>query len=116
MRRALEIKPDYAEAREALLNIFMAQGRFSEAEAIYQQTLVKMPNDAVAHYNLGVTLKEQNRLAEAEACYRQALEIKPDFPEAHNNLGAMLKEQGRLSAAEACYRRALAENSNYAGV
>lgn len=66
-----------------------------------------LPDDALAHYNLGNILGERGFLAEAEASYRRALRIRPDFAEAHSNLGMTLHELGRLSEAEASYRRAL---------
>ena len=66
-----------------------------------------MPNDAEAHYNLGVTLQNLNRLDEAEASYRRALQINPDFAEVHYNLGIILQNLNRLDEAGASYRRAL---------
>ncbi len=89
------------------------KGELQQAEAIYHQVLRMDKNNADAHNNLGVALKEQGKLEEAIACYRRALSLKPDYLEAYNNLGIALEEQGRLEEAIACYRRALSLNPDF---
>ena len=113
-RRALELKPDYAEAHNNLGNALKDQGKLDEAVACYRRALELKPDYAEAHNNLGIALKDQGKLDEAIACYRRALELKPDYAEAHNNLGNALKDQGKLDEAVACYRRALELKPDYA--
>jgi tetratricopeptide (TPR) repeat protein len=72
------------------------------------------PELAVAHYNLGILLKEMGRKEDAEAEYREALRIDPDYAEAHYNLAILLGEMGRKEDAEAEYREALRINPDYA--
>ena len=85
-RRALELKPDHAEAHNNLGNALKDQGKLDEAVACYRQALELKPDYAEAHSNLGNALKDQGKLDEAVACYRRALELKPDYAEAHSNL------------------------------
>jgi protein O-GlcNAc transferase len=73
-----------------------------------------MPDDAEAHYNLGVVLKSAGRLDAAAASYQQAVMLKPDYAGALNNLGNVQKELGQFNGAVASYRRALALNPGYA--
>ena len=113
-RRALELKPDYAEAHNNLGVALKDQGKLDEAVACYRRALELKPDYAEAHNNLGNALKEQGKLDEAIACYRRALELKPDYAEAHNNLGIAFKDQGKLDEAVACYRRALELKPDYA--
>ena len=113
-RRALELKPDYAEAHNNLGTAFKDQGKLDEAVACYRRALELKPDFAEAHNNLGIALKDQGKLDEAVACYRRALELKPDYAEAHNNLGNALKDQGKLDEAVACYRRALELKPDFA--
>ena len=113
-RRALELKPDYAETHNNLGLAFKAQGKLDEAVACCRRALELKPDYAEAHNNLGLAFKAQGKLDEAVACCRRALELKPDYVEAHNNLGAALKQQGKLDEAVACYRRALEMKPDYA--
>ena len=91
-----------------------ATGRKSEAVDANQTAVALSPQDAAAHYNLGITLKELGRLDEAEASYTQAIALKPDFAEAHSNLGYTLQELGRLDEAEASFTQAIALKPDYA--
>ena len=72
------------------------------------------PQDAEAHSNLGVALKQLGRLDESEASYRQAIAVKPNHAGAHSNLGGMLREVGRLDEAEASCRQAIAIKPEFA--
>ena len=85
-RRALELKPDYAEAHNNLGNALQDQGKLDEAVACYRRALELKPDYAEAYNNLGNALRDQGKLDEAVACYRRALELKPDYVEAHSNL------------------------------
>ena len=109
----VERYPESGFAWKALGASLRMQGK--EALHALQKAAELLPDDAEAHYNLGVTLKELGHLAEAEASYRRALQIKPDFAEAHSNLGNTLKELGRLDEAEASHRRALEIKPDFAG-
>ena len=72
------------------------------------------PQDAEAHYNLGIILQELGRLEHAEASYNQAIALKPDLAEAHYNLGVILQELRRLDEAEASYSQAIALKPDFA--
>ena len=87
--------------------VFSKTGKKSEAVDANQRVVHLVPNDAQAHYNLAVSLKELRRLNEAEASYKKAITLKSDFTQAHSNLGNVLKELGRLNEAEASYKKAL---------
>ena len=113
-RRALELKPDFAEAHNNLGIAFKDQGKLDEAVACYRRALELKPDFAEAHNNLGNALKDQGKLDEAVACYRRALELKPDYAEAHDNLGSALEEMGDLQGAEDSFRAALRHNSRFA--
>ena len=53
-RRALELKPDYAEAHTNLGAAFMDQGKLEEAVACCRRALELKPDLAAAHNNLGL--------------------------------------------------------------
>ena len=104
-RTLVEHFPAAGFAWKLLGGALQMQGK--EALPAFQKTAALLPQDAEAHYNLGVVLKNLGQLDEALTHYRQALKIKPDYAEAHSNLGNALKELGRLDEAVACYQQAL---------
>ena len=97
--------PDFGFGWQLLGGTLQMQGK--DALSAFQKVTELLPDDAEAHYNLGVVLKSAGRLDEALASYRRAVALKPDYAEAHSNLGNTLKDLGRLDDAVASYRRAL---------
>ena len=85
-----------------------------EAIAQYQKALEINPNDAEAHYNLGIALLQKGQVDEAMVQFQKALEINPNYAEAHNNLGLVLFQKGQVDEAIAQYQKALEINPDYA--
>ena len=106
-QKAIEIKPDYAEAHNNLGNALAGRGQVDEAIAHYQKALEIKPDYAEAHNNLGNALAGRGQIDEAIAQYQKAMEIKPDYAEAHNNLGSALAVRGQIDEAIAHYQKAL---------
>jgi tetratricopeptide (TPR) repeat protein len=113
-QKAIEIKPNYAEAYYNLGRLFAGQGRFAEAIGYYQRALEIKPNLAEAHYNLGIVLDRQGKPGEAIDHYQKALAINPDYAEAHNNLGMVLARQGQSAEAIRHFQQALEIKPDYA--
>src|SRR5262249_28501123 len=76
-RRALELRPDYAEAHNNLGTAFKCQGRLDEAIAAYRQSVECNGDFSAAHCNLGVVYKEQGNPQAAISAFRRALELDP---------------------------------------
>ena len=112
--RALEMKPDYAEAHYNLGIALSDQGKLEDAVAAYHRALELKPDYAQAHNNLGVALSDQGKLDEAISASRRALHLKPDDPEAHRNLGVALNRHGNREEAIASFEQALKINPLYA--
>lgn len=91
-----------------------AQPKGKDALPVLQKTVELFPENAEAHNNLGVALKNIGQLDDAVACYRRALKIKPAFAEAHGNLGIALNRLGRLDEAETSYRCVLEIKPDFA--
>ena len=89
-QRALQIKPDYAEACYNLGNALLRMGSVDEAITHYQKALQIKPDYAEAHNNLGKVLIQKGSVDEAIAHYQKALQIKPDNAETLNNLALVL--------------------------
>ena len=113
-KKALAIKPDYAEAHNNMGNAFKEQSNLEEAIEAYNKALAIKPDYAEAYYNMGNTFKEQGKLEERREAYKKALAIKPDYAEAHNNMGNVLKDQGKLKEAIVSFEKALSLKHDYA--
>jgi predicted O-linked N-acetylglucosamine transferase (SPINDLY family) len=106
--KALEVKPDYAEAHfnraVALTNL----NRPAEAVTSFDSFLTITPNDAEAWNYRGSALRNLNRPAEALASYDRALALKPNDADVLNNRGLTLAGLGRYLEALSCFEGALA--------
>jgi tetratricopeptide (TPR) repeat protein len=106
-RKALDLRPGYAESYYNLGLALTALARQDEAIACYEGAIHARPDYPEAHNNLGILLGARGRLNEAASCYRAAINANPHYPEALNNLGNALKTQGQFDEAVGCFRTAL---------
>ena len=92
--KAIEMKPDYAEAWYNKGITLSKLGRYDEALKAFDKAIEIKPNYAEAWYNKGITLGKLNRYDEALKAFDKAIEIKPDYAEAWYNKARMhsLKE------------------------
>ena len=65
LRKAIEIKPDFADAHYNLGNILKDFGKLHEAEISYRKAIEIKPDFANAHSNLGLLLRDLGNLKEA---------------------------------------------------
>jgi tetratricopeptide (TPR) repeat protein len=101
--RALEIKPDYLEARRNLVSVLL---RMKRADLAYEHQLeiVRLdPRDAVARFNLGINLLLQSRLDDAIGRFSEAVELDPSYYNAQYHLARSLAMAGRTKEATARY-------------
>ena len=112
--KALEIKPDNADAHLNLGILFANLGRDDEAIACFSRVIAIVPAHADAHNNRGILLGKKGRHAEAIAAIEQALTIRPTHAVTHLNLGNLFKDCGRTEEAVAAFRKAIACQPNYA--
>jgi tetratricopeptide (TPR) repeat protein len=85
---------------------------YADDAALWRDTLRKNPQAWVAHFNLGLALRDRGDLASAEREYREALRLNPKYAEAHNNLGNLLSKSGRLEEATLHFAVVLRLNPN----
>ncbi len=123
LQQELGLEEDLGTNLSYLALLYESQGRYSEAEPLYQQAIeiVKIalpenhPSLATDLNNLANLYRFQGRYSEAEPLYQQAIEIvKIALPENHpflatdlNNLAGLYKSQGRYSEAETLYQQAI---------
>jgi tetratricopeptide (TPR) repeat protein len=103
LRRALELRPDFPELREALAQAHEQRGialekRGDVAGAIEQFRLSSevVPQPEIENH-IGVLLAKSGRVEDAIPYFRRALELRPDYPSAKVNLQQALLAQQQSS-------------------
>ena len=102
LRRVLEVKPDFRDARYQLASILEKLDRMEEAEKEFRRLLADKPDDASALNYLGYSLADRGlKLPEAEALIREAVRLQPTNPAYLDSLGWVHFKQGRSTEAVA---------------
>lgn len=96
-REAVERDLDHDKAATKLgLMLVMHLDRLDEADTLLQARVARHPEDATAHYLLGVTYDKQGKPAEAVAEYEKFLELAesgdPDLPEARKRMRVLKRK------------------------
>jgi tetratricopeptide (TPR) repeat protein len=113
-RRAIEIRPGYAQAHYNLARASQKQGDLPGAIAEFQRALQIEPAFATAHNDLATCYAALGQSGPALEQYRLALRYQPDYADAHYNLGNLLQQQRQLEDSIAEYRQALRYNPGLA--
>ena len=106
-RKALELKPAFAEPLYGLAVVRHGQHNLDDAIELYGRALGADPSNAAGHYNLGRALFERGQIDRAIQSYHQALELSPEDADAHQSLARALVMQNQLAEAIYRYRRTL---------
>jgi len=106
-RRAIELNPRYATARQWYAWLLVALGQADEAVAQGRLAVELDPASTSIRRGLGWLLYYTGRTAAAEEPLRQAVIANPTASETHRILGLVLMRLGRLAEAEAAFRDTL---------
>ncbi|MBW4634262.1 MAG: tetratricopeptide repeat protein [Iphinoe sp. HA4291-MV1] len=123
LQKELDLHRELATSLNNLAYLHFSQGRYTEAEPLYQQALQltrrllgeEHPHVASSLNNLAGLYRYQGRYAEAEPLYQQALELRrrlqgeehPSVATSLDNLALLYFFQGRHTEAEPLYQQAL---------
>jgi len=105
--KALQLRPNFAEAEVNLGQTLASLGRTNEAKRLYEGVLCLNTNHAAAHINLGKLLAAEGRTEDAAQHYAQAVQLKPDNAIGHFNFGNALARLGRFAEALGEYQQAV---------
>lgn len=89
---------------QALIN----QGRFQEAQAIFEKTIAIDPEESLAHHQLGLIHSMTGSHEQAVESLEKAAQLSPGDARAHNNLGLCYEAVGQPQKAVSEYRKSLA--------
>lgn len=88
--RAIELKPDYADAYHNLASTYAKMGRIKEAVECYQKAIFYNPRLYQSYQNLAVIYYNLGRFPEAKAYLAKALELNPSDQSLRSFLGQIL--------------------------
>ena len=103
-KKSLELKPDYAEALNALSTLYNNQKRFDEAAVMSAKAAAAGgggAGNADATFNQGIILWNQGKIADAKVKFEETLKANPNHADAHFQLGMALLNEGKLTEAVA---------------
>lgn len=109
-KKAIELKPEFVEARQDLGLTYFGMGDYEGTRREFEKIIEIDPNNVVIYSNLGelyATLKEYKK---AEENFLRAIDLMPDYEFPLNNLGKMYFEQGRLGESKVVLERSLSAN------
>ena len=106
-------EPDHLPAMNKLGNVLIAMGHRKAAQIVYNEAVLRHPNDPLSRVNVGSYLLEEceamvapeqakrarEMKREARGHFEQALRIQPDFEMAHEGLSYLLKDLGEPQKA-----------------
>ncbi len=122
---AESLKMEISSELMALVNAAseeFVKGNFTKAEELYQNFLVKQPENVIALANLGVAQFRQGKLTAAQLALEKAVKVAPGDAFSLTTLGAVMIEQNRIEDAIGYLERANASSPddpitlNYLGV
>jgi tetratricopeptide (TPR) repeat protein len=109
IRRIVALEPNSFWAVNEITLLLLGCGNIAEAERHARNAVRIAPENAQAHYLMGMVLTEANRPAVGEYHYERALSLSATRePILLANLALCLKNQGKMSAARALYAESLA--------
>lgn len=104
--RAIELFPDYVDARNELAVLLMRENELAAAESHLLRALAVDSAAANALLNLGLCLVRENRAAQALPHLERAIQLRPTNAAAHLLYGVALLMEGKDELAESILLRA----------
>jgi protein O-GlcNAc transferase len=92
----------------------LKEGKLGDAEKVYQELLLKEPQNIEVLHDLGIIAFQQGNHHLAVKYFLNVITIKPDHAVAYNNMGVVSYSLGSLTDAKACYESALKFRPDYA--
>ena len=105
--KAIELKPDYADAYISRGVVKDIKGDKDGAIADFNKAIELKPDYADAYNNRGNVKSDKGDLDGALADFTKAIELKPNYAEAYNNRGYVKKAKSDMDGALADFNKAI---------
>jgi tetratricopeptide (TPR) repeat protein len=102
IERAKQAQEEFNEAREKI-----GQGDFDGAIEILKKMIMDNPDDANAHYLLGVSYQRKKQFPEAIVEFEKTTKLSPSFSGVYHQLGLIYQEQQEWIKALEFYAKAI---------
>lgn len=99
LEKTLELKPDLAQARFYLAQIFLREGDFQSAVAKTEEIKSMNPLDAGVAFQLGILYYDAAKLDQARMELERAVALSPDYSNARYFLGLIFDRKGMADRA-----------------
>ncbi|AIA31531.1 hypothetical protein BOX24_04555 [Leptospirillum ferriphilum] len=109
-RGYLKDHPENTNVRLFLANIYLREGKLSEAKGTYKTILAADPKNLPAVLSLASIAMTQKNYTEAESNFRRALTLSPDNSGLYSALGEVLLAEKQRDAANKAFHSALIFN------
>jgi len=106
-KKAIALKPDYADAYRSMGLAYETMKRYPEAIVAYKQAIALEPDNTDAYYRMAYTYQKLNRYPEAIAAFKQAITIKPDDAYTYWFMGNACEKMKRYTEAITAYEQFL---------
>jgi hypothetical protein len=105
-KKAIELKPNYADAYHNLANVYHQMGKDDLAKENYQKALEFNPSLWQSHQNLAALYFLEEKFDLAEQHLLKAVEINSTNPELYINLGILYQKMGKREKANEAIQKA----------
>ena len=113
--KAIELKPDSAEAYYHRGVVYFSLDDFDSAITNFAEMIKLEPNEANAYLWRGWAYKHEGNFDEAIEDHNKAIALKPDNPHAYFNLGVIYNQKEDFDLAIENFTKAIALDPNFAG-
>ncbi|MBX3252146.1 MAG: tetratricopeptide repeat protein, partial [Myxococcales bacterium] len=93
-RRAVQVRPDYVDARVALGIAELGAGNYPQALEHFQVAAQLAPTLVAVHLNLGDAYRASKQWQKAKTSFEKALQMDSSLAQAHYNMGLMYLSAG----------------------
>jgi len=98
--KALELNPNYPEARFSLANAYFLSGKHAESIPMYEVVVAATPQEYRAWYNKGEAHLKLNQIDKALVCFEHVKHLEEQLPHLPIRLAACYEKMGQLPKAK----------------